>query len=51
MEGGHIVLDGDPAKLASNEDVKDFYLGGGTGEERRSFKNIKSYRRRKRWIS
>jgi branched-chain amino acid transport system ATP-binding protein len=51
MEGGHIVLDGDPVKLASNEDVKDFYLGGGAGEERRSFKNIKSYRRRKRWIS
>jgi branched-chain amino acid transport system ATP-binding protein len=51
MEGGHIVLDGDPVKLASNEDVKDFYLGGGAGEERKSFKNIKSYRRRKRWIS
>ncbi len=51
MEGGRIVLDGDPAKLAANEDVKEFYLGGGVGEERRTFKNLKSYRRRKRWIS
>jgi branched-chain amino acid transport system ATP-binding protein len=51
MEGGRIVLDGDPEKIASNEDVKEFYLGGGAGEERRSFKNLKSYRRRKRWIS
>jgi branched-chain amino acid transport system ATP-binding protein len=51
MEGGHIVLDGEPAKLAANEDVKDFYLGGGAGEARKSFKNLKSYRRRKRWIS
>ena len=51
MEGGRIVLDGDPKKIAANEDVKEFYLGGGPGEERRSFKNLKSYRRRKRWIS
>jgi branched-chain amino acid transport system ATP-binding protein len=51
MENGRIVLDGEPAKLASNEDVKDFYLGGGAGEARKSFKNLKSYRRRKRWIS
>ena len=51
MEGGRIVLDGEPAKLAANEDVKDFYLGGGAGEGRKSFKNLKSYRRRKRWIS
>jgi branched-chain amino acid transport system ATP-binding protein len=50
MEGGRIVLDGEPAKLAANEDVKDFYLGGGAGE-RKSFRNLKSYRRRKRWIS
>ncbi|GEJ58586.1 ABC transporter ATP-binding protein [Anaeromyxobacter diazotrophicus] len=51
MEGGRIVLEGDPDKLAANEDVKEFYLGGGAGGERRSFKNLKSYRRRKRWIS
>ena len=51
MEGGRIVLDGEPEKLVQNEDVKEFYLGGGAGGERRSFKNLKSYRRRKRWIS
>ena len=46
-----VPLDGTPEKLSQNEDVKEFYLGGGTGAERRSFKNLKSYRRRKRWIS
>jgi len=51
MEGGRIVLEGEPEKLVQNEDVKEFYLGGGAGGERRSFKNLKSYRRRKRWIS
>ena len=49
MEGGRIVLDGDPEKLRNNEDVKEFYLGG--GGEAKSYKNLKFYRRRKRWIS
>ena len=49
MENGKVVLDGSAADLASNEDVKEFYLGGG-GEQRRSFKNLKSYKRRKRWL-
>ena len=49
MEQGKVVLDGTAAELAENEDVKEFYLGGGTGE-RRSFKNLKSFRRRKRWL-
>ncbi|MCP4993168.1 MAG: ABC transporter ATP-binding protein [Gammaproteobacteria bacterium] len=49
MESGKIVLDGTQDELLNNEDVKEFYLGGG-GEERKSFKNIKSYKRRKRWI-
>ncbi len=49
MEGGKVVLDGTAEALANNEDVKEFYLGGG-GEERRSFKNLKSYKRRKRWL-
>ncbi len=48
MESGKIVLDGAAKDLADNEDVKEFYLGG--GEERRSFKNLKSFKRRKRWI-
>ncbi|QQS10824.1 MAG: ABC transporter ATP-binding protein [Rhodospirillales bacterium] len=49
MESGKIVLDGPRASLAENEDVKEFYLGGG-GEARKSFKNLKSFRRRKRWL-
>jgi len=49
MESGKIVLDGTQDELLNNEDVKEFYLGGG-GEERKSFKNLKSYKRRKRWI-
>ncbi|MGB0681150.1 MAG: ABC transporter ATP-binding protein [Magnetovibrionaceae bacterium] len=49
MESGKIVLDGTAAELAENEDVKEFYLGGGS-EERKSFKNLKSYKRRKRWL-
>jgi branched-chain amino acid transport system ATP-binding protein len=49
MEQGRIVLDGAADALRDNEDVKEFYLGQG-GAERRSFKNLKSYKRRKRWI-
>ena len=48
MEGGRIVLDGEPAKLRANEDVKEFYLGGGAGETR--YRNLKFYKRRKRWL-
>jgi len=48
MESGKIVLDGSRDELLNNEDVKEFYLGG--SEERKSFKNLKSYRRRKRWL-
>ena len=48
MEQGKIVLDGTAAQLTENEDVKEFYLGQGT--ERKSFKSIKSYKRRKRWL-
>ncbi|WP_298441364.1 ABC transporter ATP-binding protein [uncultured Ferrimonas sp.] len=49
MESGKIVLDGTKQQLLENEDVKEFYLGGGN-EERKSFKNLKSYKRRKRWL-
>jgi branched-chain amino acid transport system ATP-binding protein len=49
MEGGKVVLDGAAESLMNNEDVKEFYLGGGQGE-RRSFKNLKSFKRRKRWL-
>ncbi|WP_238122352.1 MULTISPECIES: ABC transporter ATP-binding protein [unclassified Xanthobacter] len=50
MEQGKIVLDGSAQMLATNEDVKEFYLGQGGGEERKSFKNLKSFKRRKRWL-
>ena len=50
MESGRIVMDGLAADLASNEDVKEFYLGVGGGE-RKSFKDGKSYKRRKRWLA
>jgi branched-chain amino acid transport system ATP-binding protein len=49
MENGRIVLDGEPEKLRANEDVKEFYLGGGV--EAKSYKNLKFYKRRKRWLS
>ena len=49
MESGKIVLDGTRDDLLNNEDMKEFYLAGGD-QERRSFKNIKSYKRRKRWM-
>jgi len=50
MESGRIVMDGAAAELANNEDVKEFYLGMGGGE-RKSFKDVKSYKRRKRWLA
>lgn len=51
MEMGKIVTDGTADFLASDPDVREFYLGvGGTGESR-SFRNIKHYKRRKRWLS
>ncbi|NVK17158.1 MAG: ABC transporter ATP-binding protein [Methylocystaceae bacterium] len=50
MESGKIVMDGTREELLNNEDVKEFYLGGGGDEDRKSFKNLKSYKRRKRWL-
>ena len=50
MESGRVVMDGKAQDLASNEDVKEFYLGVGGGE-RKSFKDVKSYKRRKRWLA
>ena len=49
MEQGKVVLDGSAEQLANNEDVKEFYLGG-HGADRKSFRNLKSYKRRKRWL-
>ncbi len=50
LESGRIVLDGDAAALRENEDVKEFYLGVG-GEGRKSFRDVKHYKRRKRWLA
>ena len=49
LENGRIVMDGAAKDLAENEDVKEFYLGVAK-EGRKSFRDIKSYRRRKRWL-
>jgi branched-chain amino acid transport system ATP-binding protein len=52
METGKMVMDGDPAKLLKDEDVQEFYLGlHGEGGERKSFRDVKHYKRRKRWLS
>ena len=48
LESGRVVMDGDAKGLASNEDVKEFYLGLSSAG-RRSFRDVKHYRRRKRW--
>ncbi len=49
LENGRIVMDGPASDLANNEDVREFYLGVAQ-EGRKSFRDIKSYRRRKRWL-
>jgi branched-chain amino acid transport system ATP-binding protein len=49
MDQGKIVLDGTADALRDNEDVKEFYLGG-IGRQRKNFKSLKSYKRRKRWL-
>jgi len=48
MENGHIVLDGDRERLKGHQDVQEFYLGQAAGE-RRSYREVKQYRRSRRW--
>ncbi len=50
LENGRVVMDGAAAELAKNEDVKEFYLGLSTAG-RKSFREVKHYRRRKRWLA
>jgi len=50
MENGRIVLDGPSSQLLDNEDIKEFYLGLTQVGERKSYRDIKHYRRRKRWL-
>jgi branched-chain amino acid transport system ATP-binding protein len=51
MENGKVVLDGPSQKLAANEDVKEFYLGLTDVGSRKSYRDVKHYKRRKRWLS
>ena len=50
LESGRVVMDGPAAELRENPDVKEFYLGM-SDEGRKSFRDVRSYRRRKRWLS
>jgi branched-chain amino acid transport system ATP-binding protein len=50
MESGRVVLDGPADKLRDNEDIKEFYLGLTQLGERRSYREVKHYKRRKRWL-
>jgi branched-chain amino acid transport system ATP-binding protein len=51
LENGRVVLEGPPAKLRENQDVQEFYLGLTDVGERRSYHDVKHYKRRKRWLS
>jgi branched-chain amino acid transport system ATP-binding protein len=50
LENGRVVMDGAASSLSSNEDVKEFYLGL-SGGDKKSFRDVKHYRRRKRWLA
>ena len=51
IENGRIVLDGDAERLRTNDDVREFYLGLTEVGQRKSYRDVKHYRRRKRWLS
>ena len=51
MESGRIVLDGDRTTISENEDIKEFYLGLSGVGQRKSYRDVKHYKRRKRWLS
>jgi len=51
METGKVVMDGEPEKLLADEDVQEFYLGLRAEGDRKSFREVKHYKRRKRWLS
>ena len=50
MENGRVVLDGDAAELARNEDIKEFYLGLSAMGKKKSYRDVRHYKRRKRWL-
>lgn len=49
LENGRLVLDGDPKRLLEHQDIREFYLGQASGGDRRSYRNVKQYRRSRRW--
>lgn len=49
IENGRIVLDGDRARLEGHQDIREFYLGQGAGTSRKSYRDVKQYRRSRRW--
>lgn len=51
MENGRVVLDGTPVELSNNADVREFYLGLTEVGQRKSYRDVKHYKRRKRWLS
>jgi branched-chain amino acid transport system ATP-binding protein len=51
MENGRVVLDGPSAMLRQDRDIQEFYLGLGAGSSRKSYRDVKLYRRRKRWLT
>ncbi|MGY9055956.1 MAG: ABC transporter ATP-binding protein [Alphaproteobacteria bacterium] len=51
MENGSVVMEGPAAQLRDNADIKEFYLGISEGGEKKSYRDVKHYRRRKRWLS
>ena len=50
LENGRVVLEGPKDRLIENEDIKEFYLGISQLEERKSYRQVKHYKRRKRWL-
>lgn len=50
MENGRVVLEGTSQELLDNEDIKEFYLGLSLSGGRKSYRNVKHYKRRKRWL-
>jgi len=51
MENGRVVMDGPASQLIDNEDIKEFYLGLSQVGQRKSYRDIKHYKRRKRWLA
>ena len=50
LENGRVVLEGSSRELRDNEEVREFYLGVDASGQRKGFRDIKHYRRRKRWV-